>query len=451
MVKNKAIPLIVAASFILSSQTVFAEGLSHSKHAHSGRTIHREHKRSPGRHSHTSGAETKEHRENTAARTHRESGIQREQRQDTRRDTRLSRSNSSMTENSGIKQNNEYPGSHINNNNDSGGKYGVNNGYSGHSGYGGYSDYGNYSGSTDSLGNYDNMFAIDEADPGPFGTEPPIGGTTLRPNLVSSIEEVNNIRINGSIPQISGMNSRVADKINERIRTSFLNLVNAGHRDITASYEIFNWGGITSIVVRYSTAASRQIVNTFVFDTVSKNEVSLRSLFGRDFISYINRRIAEVLRADKEEAFESVTGFSTIRAGQSFYVSDGNIHIIFDQAHIAPAARGPVEFVLPIERLNYTLSANQFIEKDGITFVSAVVARRFGMEIDVVNGIMQIRNNGIRADVNVHNELKNPHEVRYINGVDVALSEEFFKRELGINFERGSGAREIIASHVFQK
>jgi len=284
----------------------------------------------------------------------------------------------------------------------------------------------------------------------------PIGhelGAVERPNIISRINEVNNIRINGYIPQIVGMNARAAERINARIRDSFTNLVTAGHRDIQASYDVHNWGGITSIVVRYEMAGSRQVVHSFVFDNVSKSEVTLRNLLGRDFMGYINNRITTELKAESVDAESgSITNFRTIRANQSFYIKDGNIHILFEQARVAHERYGVVEFVIPINTLNYTLSHNQFVEKDGKIFVPATVARRFGMDVYVERGgIMHIGRGQNAVRVNVHNDYKNPYEVTYMNGYDVALSADFLKRELGIVVAQVPNSREITVTYTFDR
>ena len=275
----------------------------------------------------------------------------------------------------------------------------------------------------------------------------------LRPNVVTRIEEVNNIGINGAIPQISGMNARAAERINERIRASFVNLVNAGHRNIEADFEVYNWGGMTSLVIRYQMAGSRQVVNTFVFDHVTKSEITLRNLLGRDFMSYVNNRIETGLRPNNNGGHPSnITNFRTIRANQSFYVKDGNIHIVFEQSRVAHERYGVVEFVMPIETLSYTLSPTQFAIKDGTTFVPATVARRFGMDVNLTQGgVMHITSRENRVSVDVHNERKNPQEVTYMNGYDVALSAGFLKDALGIRVEQVPHSREIIVTYRFNR
>jgi len=296
---------------------------------------------------------------------------------------------------------------------------------------------------------------IENMDREPLGPEPItyVPQVTERPNVVSRINEVNNVRIDGYIPQIVGMNARAAERINADIQASFTNLVNMGHREIKADYDVHNWGGMTSLVVRYQMAGDRQVVHTFVFDNVTKTEVTLRNLLGRDFISYTNNRISNVLRVDDNgNAHSNITNFRTIRASQSFYVKDGNIHILFEQARVAHQRYGVVEFVMPIENLNYTLAHNQFVVEDGKVFVPATVARRFGMDVHIAHGgIMHIRHGEKAVTIDVHNERKDPNNVTYMNGYDVALSAEFLYRELGISVEQVPSSREVIVSYRFER
>ena len=406
--KNKAIPIIItlAASFILSSQPVFAARKNHSRpHEHK---ISREHKRDIN--------------ENKAKHSHTHDGfsIQRER----INDSSINKRSRSIGEFSDYQQNNGYDDyisdgltSHLNNN------------YSNN-------EYFNY-----------NDIMIDEL-PLEYIDIDPISEAVIRPNIINSIEEVNNIRINGSLPQIVSMNARAAERINTRIRNSFLHLVNTGHRNIEADFDVYNWGGMTSLVVRYQ-MGDRHVVNTFVFDHVSKNEVTLRNLLGRDFISYVNRRIAETKRADEEGTY-FITNFRSIRANQNFYIRDGKIHIVFEQGHVASSTRGVVEFVIPMESLNYSISTNQFVVKNGTKFVPASIARRFGMDVNILqSGVMEIRTANDVVRINVHNDLKNPNEVIYINGYDVALSQEILKQKLGITLEPVPNSREIMVSHTF--
>ena len=421
MVKNKAIPIILAASFILSPQTVFAQSSAVSKNTHPARSIHKEHNKKD-----IKEQKIKKHTENSVKRSSAAQSIRRDRLQN-KALPRVTRSIEETTAGEYSDEANYYDSIS--------GNYNADNNYNGYNAY----------------NNYDSAVAVEELPLHSIDVEHTHENIQLRQNLIEQVEEVNNIRVNGSLPQITGMNTRAANRINERIRESFLNLVNAGHRNIESNFEVYNWGGMTSLVVRYQTAGSRQIVKTFVFDNISKNEVTLRNLLGRNFISYINNRITQQIRDEESNIYNNIT-FRTIRANQGFYVADGKIHIVFEQEHIAPRAAGVVEFVLPIENLNYSLSTGQFIEENGNKFISATVARRFGMDIDVTSGgVMHISNNGNVVRVNVHNELKNPSEVMYINGVDVALSSEFFQRELGINIERAPGAQEVLASHRFAR
>jgi len=308
----------------------------------------------------------------------------------------------------------------------------------------------------ESLGlEYVEVELIERPDYEPINPEPIayIPQVIERPNIVSRVNEVNNIRIDGYIPQIVGMNARAAERINASIQDSFLNLVNMGHREIRADFDVHNWGGMTSLVVRYQMAGERQVVHTFVFDNVTKTEVTLRNLLGRDFVSYINNRITNELRADDNgNAHSNITNFRTIRANQNFYVKDGNIHILFEQARVAHERYGVVEFVMPINTLSYTLAHNQFVIENGKVFVPATVARRFGMDVHIERGgTMHIRDGQRAVTVDVHNERKNPNDVTYINGYDVALSAEFLYRELGISVEQVPNSREVIVSHRFER
>jgi len=402
-VKNKAIPItiVLAASFILSSQPAFGANREKSSHSNERKVkISREHK---------AHKTTKNTRALEGLNIHREH-------------------NTGLETNKRSRSIGEY------NYNDY--EYGQND----------YADNYNHGLSGNYFYNY-NEDIIDDLPLEYIGIDP-ISESVMRPNFVNSIEEVNNVRINGALPQITSMNVRAAERINTRIRESFLHLVNTGHRNIEADFEVHNWGGMTSLVVRYQ-MGERRVVNTFVFDHVSKNEVTLRNLLGRDFVSYINRRIVETKRDDSEGTY-FITNFNSIRANQNFYVRDGKIYIIFEQAHIAAAERGVVEFVIPIETLNYTLSHNQFVEQNGKIFIPASVARRFGMDVNILpSGTMEIRGEHDTVRINVHNEFKNPNEVVYINGYDVALSQELLQRELGISVERVPNSREIMVSHTF--
>jgi len=410
MVKNKVIPILtfLAASFMLGAQPVQAESLEVAKVGHS---IHRE----------ESGHHLKKH-------TRTECGKHNE-RCKAHKSKRVTRSSAYDT---------------VTDNTNNASDYYIVTRTDDHEPYVGNQNQDNYT-------NYYEVTIeerpLEYIDISPIAHEFDI----VRPNVVNRIDEVNNIRVNGSLPQIVGINERAAGRINERIRDSFINLINAGHRDITADFDVHNWGGITSIVVRYNMAGDREIVNTFVFDHVSKTEVTLRNLLGREFMTYVNNRISADLR-NEDTNFANITNFRAIRANQNFYVKDGNIHIIFEQSRVAHQRYGVVEFILPIESLNYSLSSNQFIVKDGTVFVPATVARRFGMDVNLSRGgVMQIRNAERTININVHNEQKNAREVTYINGYDVALSSEFLRRELGIDVEKVPGAREVTVSHRFNR
>ncbi|MDL2248337.1 RsiV family protein, partial [Tyzzerella sp. OttesenSCG-928-J15] len=251
------------------------------------------------------------------------------------------------------------------------------------------------------------------------------GGLVVKTDLVDTIDEVNNIKVNGELPQIVNINNAVfAKNLNEKIQQSYLSLVNAGYRSISTNYEVHNWANITSIVVKYdiseakNSANGKEIVKTFVFDSISQSEITLRNLLGKDYMQYINRNISEqIKKSDVGLYYSGANSFSSIRSNQSFYVKDGKIIIVFDEYSIAPGSSGTPEFEIAMDGISFNLTKNEYIKKDDVIYIPATAAIRLGMKVQLkAGGIMEITSYDGKTvkEINVNNESLNPLDVTYI-------------------------------------
>ena len=284
-------------------------------------------------------------------------------------------------------------------------------------------------------------------------------GLVAKKIMINQIDEVNNIKVNGGLPQVEGLNqTSFASFLNDKIRQSYTNLVNAGYRNINTEYDVYNWANITSIVVRYNIGGAnslnkKQVVRTFVFDDISQSEVTLRNLLGKDYMNYLNKYISgEINRNSAGIYYAGANKFSSIKSNQSFYIKGGVIHILFDEHTIAPASAGTPEFQIPMESITFTLSRREYAGESGEIYIPITVAMRLGMKVELkAGGVMEITSHDGKkiTVINVNNDKVNHSDVILINGYDIALAEEYFKRELGISIERKENSKEIEISYIF--
>jgi len=282
-------------------------------------------------------------------------------------------------------------------------------------------------------------------------------GLISKSSFIVEIDEVNNVKVIGALPQIEGLNKSSLTMLNEKIRLSYTGLINAGYRSIETEYDVYNWANITSIVIRYNIGGEKslnkkQVVQTFVFDDISQSEVTLKNLLGKDYMTYINRYISS--RIDKNAAayYAGSNRFSSIRPNQSFFIKDGVIHILFDEYTIAPASAGIAEFEIPVDSLAFTLSRGEYAVENGITYIPVTAAMRLGMKVGIkTGGIMEITsydNNKI-TEININNDKINRANVMLINGYNIALSADYFSMELGIGVQKKEFSTELEISYIF--
>ena len=319
------------------------------------------------------------------------------------------------------------------------------------------------SGENSAAGLAELKIAIDNASVGITGEagEPGniSGGLIAKQFIINPVDEVDNIKVSGYLPQVEGLNRTAFTSIlNEKIRKSYTSLVNAGYRSIDTDYEVYNWANMTSIVVRYNiggekAANKKQAVRTFVFDDISQSEVTLRNLLGKDYTAYINKYISgEITKAQTGIYYTGANKFSSIRSNQSFYIKDGVIYILFDEYTIAPASAGTTEFEIPLESISFTLSHGEYARENGIIYVPVTVAMRLGMAVELKSGgIMEITShNGEKTvAINVNNDNLNPSEVMLINGYNIALSLDYLSSKLEISAHTKDNSDEIEIFYIF--
>ncbi|MDR2899419.1 MAG: RsiV family protein [Clostridiales bacterium] len=286
-------------------------------------------------------------------------------------------------------------------------------------------------------------------------------GLITRPNIVSSITELDNIKIQGELPQIENLvNTGFTNRINQKIQESYLSLNRSGYKNINASYEVYNWGNITSLVVKYDISqtpgqAGKQVVRTFVFDKLSNTEITLRNLVGRDYMGFINNYISSEIAKTPNTYFTGANTFSSIKSTQSFYVSSGKIYVIFDEYSIGPVSAGTPVFEIPYDNtITLNLSSKEYLLNDTEKrFIPLSTVLRLGMDLRLnQGGTMDVLdpNGRLITTVNVNNKNINSSEMLYIDGYDVGISKEFAASELGITVEDMDGTDDVRVSYTFE-
>ncbi|AJY74617.1 stalk domain-containing protein [Paenibacillus beijingensis] len=179
------------------------------------------------------------------------------------------------------------------------------------------------------------------------------------------------------IPVISGMADTVYQKeLNSKIYNTAMNDLEAMKQpaqvDYNSSKEIEDYtfhpyelvmdyemtaGGGTADNYIFSLVQTRYIYTGGAHGMTVKNgfnvtnsktaaAVTLKSLFGSDYKSIINKKIAADIAKNSDQS--GVDSFTTIADDQPFYVKNGAVQIVFQPGEIGPYAAGMLEFTLPI-------------------------------------------------------------------------------------------------------
>lgn len=164
-----------------------------------------------------------------------------------------------------------------------------------------------------------------------------------------------------SIPSVS-QGGPGGDAVNEavqeytdRLLTQFqqdIQDTGEGYQGLDVSYEVTcdtdTWFTLRINALQVQ-ASGHEMVRYYHIDKTTGEMVTLSDLFpqGTDYVTPLSQ---EVLRQMEGEPDFFPEDFSAIAPQQSFYWDDeGDLTLVFDEAEVAPASRGVVEFHIPQE------------------------------------------------------------------------------------------------------
>lgn len=164
-----------------------------------------------------------------------------------------------------------------------------------------------------------------------------------------------------SIPSVS-QGGPGGDAVNEavqeytdRLLTQFqqdIQDTGEGYQGLDVSYEVTcdtdTWFTLRINALQVQ-ASGHEMVRYYHIDKTTGEMVTLSDLFpqGTDYVTPLSQ---EVLRQMEGEPDFFPEDFNTIDPQQSFYWDDeGDLTLVFDEAEVAPASRGVVEFHIPQE------------------------------------------------------------------------------------------------------
>lgn len=148
-----------------------------------------------------------------------------------------------------------------------------------------------------------------------------------------------------------------------------------GHMGVDTGYEVLTDNDQLLSIARYEVNTVASSSTTMKYDTIDKQNsilITLPSLFkDNQYVEAINSYIAdEMVRqmaTDEDISYFTVedfgSGFETILADQSFYITDKNKLVIsFDKYEIAPGYMGIVTFEIPTDILEDYLVSDTYIK-----------------------------------------------------------------------------------------
>jgi len=147
-----------------------------------------------------------------------------------------------------------------------------------------------------------------------------------------------------------------------------------GHLGIDTGYEVITDTDQLLSIARYEVNTVGSSSTTMKYDTIDKQNsilITLPSLFKDDkyvdaISSYVVGEMEQQMDADEGVSYflnsEFFEDFETIRADQSFYITDDNKLVIsFDKYEVAPGYMGVVTFEIPTDLLSDLLVSDTYI------------------------------------------------------------------------------------------
>lgn len=164
-----------------------------------------------------------------------------------------------------------------------------------------------------------------------------------------------------SIPSVS-QGGPGGDAVNEavqeytdRLLTQFqqdIQDTGEGYQGLDVSYEVTcdtdTWFTLRINALQVQ-ASGHEMVRYYHIDKTTGQMVTLSDLFpqGTDYVTPLSQEVLRQMEGDPDFFPED---FTAIDPQQSFYWDDqGNLTLVFDEAEVAPASRGVVEFHIPQE------------------------------------------------------------------------------------------------------
>lgn len=158
--------------------------------------------------------------------------------------------------------------------------------------------------------------------------------------------------------KLNGEFEQYADTLIAQYEADIKGMENGGHESVTSSYRVLVNSDL-QLTVAINTVIARgdsmEINRYYNIDKETGKILSLNSLFKKnaDYVKPINEYISKEIAKNPDDYFSDQDKFSSIAKDQEFYISkDGKLVIVFDEASIAPAYLGTVNFTIPTDVLS---------------------------------------------------------------------------------------------------
>lgn len=179
---------------------------------------------------------------------------------------------------------------------------------------------------------------------------------TVKKNSVAHRD--GSLTVKGNLPRVEGSSnaifmSRLNQSITKLYDAAVANAKTNKFKSIAFDYEAIYSGSIVSIVLHRSetsTSTTQNYTHTFVFNKNTNKYVQIADILGSNGIKICNKVIADTIKGD-----ERYYDFKGIDENHSFYVSNGNVIVIFDEGMISAVSRGHQKFEIPYANIKNTI------------------------------------------------------------------------------------------------
>ncbi len=199
-------------------------------------------------------------------------------------------------------------------------------------------------------------------------------------------------------------------------------------------------------------------IKAIVFDKVSLEPLTLENIFGKDYATIIANEIRKQIEENPQEYITlDKNQLDSISPEQNFYLSNGNVVIIFDTNIMAPGSSNKPIFSIPYQKVrSFKINSNKYYKINNLDLIPlGDLVQGLGMKLVLNNdrtiSILDMDRELARVYLDENKYLDRSGQVAklssqaiLVNGLDLSVPTDFFSNVLGANLTKDKQGNIII-------